>query len=90
MRDRYKLLTDDLGGVERLSYQQRSLAERALWLEYWLATQERELASGNDFDIGKWVQAVNGLQGIFGKLGLTRVAREMNLSDIIERNESEH
>jgi hypothetical protein len=77
MRSRYQEFTDDLGGIDRLSYAQRSLAERALWLEYWLADQERELASGGDFDVGKWTQACNSLQGILSKLGLTRQARDV-------------
>ena len=77
MRDRYAALTDDLGGADRLSYAQRSLCERALWLEYWLASQERELATGQPFDVGKWVQAANSLQGIYSKLGLERVANEV-------------
>lgn len=77
MRDRYQSLTDDLGGVDALSYAQRSLCERALWLEYWLASQERELAKGEPFDVGRWTQAANSLQGIFSKLGLQRVARDV-------------
>lgn len=77
MRDRYQTMTDDLGGADRLSYAQRSLAERALWLEYWLASQERELANGNDFEVGKWTQACNALQGIYSKLGLQRQAKEV-------------
>lgn len=88
MRERYQALTNDLGGLSALSYQQRSLAERVLWLEYWLASQERTLADGGEFDVGKWTQAANSLQGIFAKLGLSRVAREVNLSDIIERSQS--
>jgi len=84
LRDRFQTLTDDLGGVDRLSYAQRSLCERALWLEYWLATQERELATGGDFDVGRWTQAANSLQGIFAKLGLNRVARDaMTLQQFI-------
>ncbi len=77
MRARYDALTSDLGGASRLSYQQRSLIERALWLEYWLGQQEQTLANGGDFDVGKWVQACNGLQGIFAKLGLDRVAHDV-------------
>lgn len=73
MRERYQLLTDDLGGANNLSYQRRSLAERAIWLEYWISSQERILANGERFDIGKWVQATNGLQGIYTKLGLERM-----------------
>ena len=82
MRERYRVFTNDLGGLSRLSYAQRSLVERALWLEYWLATQEQSLATGEDFDVGKWVQATNSLQGILSKLGLNRVAK--NVPDIGE------
>ena len=46
MRERHRAFTDDLGGITRLSYAQRSLVERALWLEFWLQTQEQALASG--------------------------------------------
>jgi len=90
MRDRYAALTDDLGGMDALSYAQRSLCERALWLEFWLASQERELATGQPFDVGKWVQAANSLQGIYSKLGLQRVARDVpDLQTWIARKEKE-
>lgn len=86
MRERFQSFTNDLGGAERLSYAQRSLVERALWLEYWLASQERELASGGEFDVGKWIQCANSLQGIMSKLGLERVAREVpSLREYIAR-----
>jgi hypothetical protein len=77
MRERFVALTNDLGGVDSLSYAQRSLCERALWLEFWLASQERSLAAGSEFDAGKWTQACNALQGIFTKLGLRRVPRDV-------------
>ena len=77
MRNRFVALTNDLGGVDHLSYAQRSLCERALWLEFWLASQERSLATGDEFDAGKWTQACNALQGIFTKLGLKRVPRDV-------------
>lgn len=86
LRQRFKTLTNDLGGSDSLSYAQRSLCERALWLEYWLATQEKDLANGGtEFDVGKWVQAANSLQGIFAKLGLERVAKDVpDLQDWIK------
>ncbi|MCK7543056.1 hypothetical protein MLC59_02590 [Marinobacter bryozoorum] len=85
MRERYRAFTDDLGGADTLSYAQRSLVERALWLEYWLADQEQNLAKGSEFDVGKWVQAANSLQGILTKLGLNRVAREVpDLAQFLE------
>ena len=84
MRDRFNHFTDDLGGASHLSYQQRSLVERCLWLEYWLVQQERCLASGEEFNIGQWVQAANSLQGILSKLGLVRVSKNIrDLSDFL-------
>jgi hypothetical protein len=77
LRNRFTEVCDDLGGADCLSYMQRSLIERGLWLEYWLATQEREMASGEQFDVGRWVQAANSLQGIYSKLGLERKARDV-------------
>lgn len=76
MRERHRAFTDDLGGIQRLSYAQRSLVERALWLEFWLQQQEQALASGGEFDVGRWTQAANALQGILAKLGLDRVAKD--------------
>ena len=84
MRERYRAFTDDLGGSDSLSYAKRSLVERALWLEYWLAEQEQALAKGHDFDVGKWTQAANALQGILTKLGLDRQAKDVpNLHDYL-------
>lgn len=77
MRDKYTALTNDLGGADRLSYQRLLLVERVLWLDYWLAQQERSLAEGKEFDVGKWTQAVNSLQGVLTKLGLDRVAHDV-------------
>jgi len=89
LRQRFKTLTNDLGGSDSLSYAQRSLCERALWLEYWLATQEKDLANGGEFDVGKWVQAANSLQGIFYKLGLERKAKDVpSLQDWIKGREA--
>lgn len=88
MRERFEAFTNDLGGADRLSYAQRSLVERALWLEYWLAQQEQSLAAGNEFDVGKWVQAANSLQGIVSKLGLQRVAKELPLTEYLAKREA--
>jgi hypothetical protein len=86
MRARWQAMTDDLGGAASLSYAQRSLVERALWLEHWLHIQEQALADGNHeaFDAGRWTQACNALQGILTKLGLERRAKDVtSLQDYI-------
>ncbi|MEX2366009.1 MAG: hypothetical protein WD601_05350 [Pseudohongiellaceae bacterium] len=84
---RYKALTDDLGGSVQLSYAQKCLAERALFIEFWIQQQEQALAAGSDFDAGKWTQAVNSLQGLLSKLGLHRVARDVSLTEYLKRRE---
>jgi len=79
MRERYRAFTDDLGGADSLTYAKRSLVERVLWLEYWLAQQEQALAQGQEFDVGRWTQAVNALQGILSKLGLERQDKDFTM-----------
>jgi len=89
MRERFRAFTDDLGGADTLSYAKRSLVERALWLEFWLAQQEQALAGGSDFDVGKWTQAANALQGILSKLGLDRQAKDVpSLNEYLARKAS--
>jgi len=78
LRQRYQELTDDLGGADQLSYQRRTLAERAVWLEYHLSRQEQALAEGGeDFNAGQWVQSCNALVGLLKTLGLDRAARDV-------------
>ena len=85
VRSRFAQLTQDLGGADRLSYAQRSLCERAIWLEYWLASQERELAAGREFDVGRWTQGLNSLQGVLSRLGLERKSRDLSLNDYLQK-----
>jgi len=90
LRERFDEICTDLGGADSLSYMQRSLIERALWLEHWLTTQERALAKGGDFDVSRWIQAANSLQGIYTRLGLERRARDMpSLGDYLRQREGD-
>ncbi|SNT38116.1 hypothetical protein [Tropicimonas sediminicola] len=86
MRGRWQEITEDLGGAASLSYAQRSLVERALWLEHWLQVQERALAEGRveDFDSGRWTQGCNSLVGILSRLGLERSPRDVSLANYLE------
>jgi hypothetical protein len=91
IRARYRALTDDLGGADALSYAQRSLCERALWLEFYLAEQERDLATGGEFDAGRWTQGCNALLGLFSRLGLKRKARDVpTLREYIAQHTAEN
>lgn len=77
MRSRWLELTGDLGGADRLSYAQRSLVERALWIEHWIALQERVLAAGGDADVGRMTQAGNSLLGLYRTLGIERRQKDV-------------
>lgn len=86
LRQRQLALTDDLGGVDRLSYQQKALVDRALFLEFHLQQEELKLASGQEFDAGRWVQSCNALTGIFKTLGLHRQAKQaVDLNSYLKR-----
>lgn len=77
LRQRQQELSDDLGGLTHLSYQQRALVDRALFLEFHLQQEEMKLAQGQEFDSGRWVQSCNALLGVFKTLGLTRQAKTL-------------
>jgi hypothetical protein len=86
MAARYAEVCGDLGGEGSLSYAQRSLIERALWAEFWIASQERQLAEGGDTDMGRYTQATNSLLGLWKALGLERKARDVtDLQSYIRR-----
>ena len=73
---RLQALETDLGGRDALSYQQRSLIKRAVWMEAIIEQQEAALARGEEVDQGKLTQAVNSLIGLLKTLGLQRVAKQ--------------
>ena len=77
IRERLSMLTDDLGGVDAMSYQRRSLAKRVVWLEAMLEQHEAALARGEEVDAGRWTQGVNSLVGLLKTLGLDRVAQDV-------------
>jgi len=77
VRQRLEALQADLGGLDALSYQERSLCRRAVWLEALLEQREARLAHGEEIDEGAHVQASNALMGVWKALGLQRRARDV-------------
>ena len=77
IKDRLSMLCEDLGGVESMSYQRRSLAKRVVWLEAMIEQQEAAIARGEDVDAGRWTQGINSLMGLLKALGLDRVAQDV-------------
>ncbi len=78
LHERLDALMDDLGGRDHLSYQQRVLCERAIFLELWCQREEAKLCRGGDMvAVAQWTQASNALAGLLGKLGLERQAKHI-------------
>lgn len=65
-------LCNDLGGIDTLSYQQLTMIDRCIFLEYYLQKEEVKLVNNDDFDSGKWIQACNSLNGLISKLGIEK------------------
>lgn len=89
INQRYHHLTTDLGGDDNLSFQQRSLCKRALWLEALIEQQESALSRGEDIDPGRLTNTTNTLIGLYKALGLQRQTREVSLTDVINRSRSQ-
>ncbi|WFM70987.1 hypothetical protein [Halomonas sp. CKK8] len=88
VNERLYALEQDLGGYERLSYQRRSLAKRAVWMEAIIEKQEAALARDQEVDLGKLAQAVNTLMGILRTLGLDRQTIDVSLAEYVKKQES--
>lgn len=99
IRRRFNSVCDDLGGAGELSYLQRMLVERAVFMEAIIQGYEHQLATAQDRGpkavramtktLGRWVQGVNCLTGLCGKLGLKRKAKVIDLKSYVGRNGKE-
>jgi len=89
VQQRYQDLTADMGGLDALSYQQRSLAKRIVHLEALIEQQEAALAKGEDIDAGRLTNTTNTLIGLLKAVGLNRQSREISLADVINRRQSQ-
>ena len=78
LHERLAALMDDLGGADSLSYQQRVLCERAIFLELWCQREEAKLVKDGDVAaVAQWTQASNALAGLLAKLGLHRCSKDI-------------
>jgi len=69
IRERVRRLMED-AAVD--SYQKELLCQRAAFVSVVLETQERDAIDTGQFNVGSYVQAVNGLVGLLKQLGLER------------------
>jgi hypothetical protein len=79
LKDRAHAIFNDLGGLDTLSYLQRSLVKRYTFLEISHEQDEARLARGEaDVDLGRHVQRLNSLIGLARTLGIQRRQKRIN------------
>jgi hypothetical protein len=72
---------------EALSYIERSLVRRCVWLELICETYEQRFAEGHETDIGALTQLNNSLKGLYKDLGIKSTARPARrLRDVMNRD----
>lgn len=64
-----------------LSYIQRSLIKRTVWLELLTESYEQKVASGEQIDVGALTQLNNSLKGLYKDLGIKSTARPVQTLD---------
>jgi hypothetical protein len=83
VQDRRAALEAHCGGD--LSYVQRSLVKRLVWLELLTETYEQRVANGEEVDVGALTQLNNTLKGLYKDVGLKRTARPVrSLRDVMQ------
>ncbi|TKB77282.1 MAG: hypothetical protein E8D42_14275 [Nitrospira sp.] len=83
MSQRLLSLVTSLGGLDGLSYQERSLCKRAIHLERLIEKRELTLAINGTIDEPGYFNAINALSGLYTKLGLKRRAKQISLRDYL-------
>jgi hypothetical protein len=82
VRERRDALEAHCGG--ELSYVQRALVKRTVWLELLAETYEQKVANGEQIDVGALTQLNNTLKGFYKDLGVHRTARPArSLADVM-------
>jgi hypothetical protein len=68
-----------------LSYIQRSLIKRTVWLELLTESYEQKVASGEQVDVGALTQLNNTLKGLYKDLGIKPTAKPLQtLREVME------
>lgn len=76
-------LCSQLGG-EDLSPVERALIDRFAFLSLHAETAEAAFLSGEKFDLQKYLNAVNSLNGLAKTLGLKRRPKQVSLNEVLE------
>ncbi len=91
LKQRLQALEHDVsaGEPERLTYAQRSLIRRALWLEVRLETDEVKIVTGDPIPAGSHSTLLNALTAVYRTLGVEPKARPVkSLKEYIDEQEA--
>ena len=78
-RDLVHQVTQDLGGPDALSENQRQIIRRIASMSVWCESEEAKMADGAEIDIDKFQRTSNSLRRFCETIGLTRVAKDVEL-----------
>lgn len=86
VQERREALEAHWGGSD-LSYVQRALVKRVVWLELITETYEQRVANGEQIDVGALTQLNNTLKGYYKEIGIRPTARPLRtLRDVMQGN----
>ena len=88
LKQRLMALEHDVsaGEPDRLTYAQRSLIRRALWLEVRLETDEVKIVTGDPISAGSHSTLLNALTAVYRTLGVEPKAKKVpSLQDYIDQ-----
>ena len=86
LRERFNALTTDLGGLEGLSFQEKTLCKRVVFLERHIEQMELLVAKGGAVEVHAYLASINALAGLLAKIGLGRRSRTISLRDYLDAN----
>ena len=89
LRERFNALTTDLGGLDNLSYQEKTLCKRAIFLERHIEGMELLVTKGGAVEVHSYIASINALSGILSRIGLKRRAKQISLRDYLTSAKSE-
>ena len=75
-RDLAHEVTQDLGGPDQLSENQRQIIRRIASMSVWCESEEAKMANGAEIDIDKFQCTSNSLRRLCETIGLRRVVKE--------------
>lgn len=83
LHGRFNALATDLGGIDGLSFQEKTLCKRVVHLEALITKMESVLVKGGAVEVHVYLAAINALASLLSRLGLKRRSKQISLRDYL-------